>query len=160
MKIKIVFILVGFFLTINIVNAEKFKVVSIKKDTVNLMKYAENKNLFVVLYSSQYACFDCFKGIVKTLDSLQNKDKNINYIFVGNANNSSQARRKQIETINLIKKDLIIYFDVNEKIFNRYKVNTTPAIININASKINYISFDTFLKQKYDYYKVLKKYLK
>ena len=72
-------------------------------------------------------------------------DTNINYIFLAESNNSSYFRRKQIEIIYEIRNDLNVYFDINENIFNKYKVNKTPAIININNSKINYIPFSKII---------------
>ena len=142
MQIKIILILFIFFTITGTIKAEDFKVVTIKKDTLDLIEYAKNKNLFIVLFSKSYNCFGCFKDIIKKLDSLQHNDTNVSYIFLAECDNSSHSRRKQIEIINKIKNDLNVYFDINKNIFNKYKVDITPAMININNSEINYISFD------------------
>jgi hypothetical protein len=146
MQIKFVLILFCFLIAIQTIKSEELKVVTIKKDTVNLIEYANNKNLYVILFSCKYICFDCFNNIVKSLDSLQHYNTNISYVFLAESSNSSYERRKQIEMINQIRNDLNIYFDINENIFNRYKVDKTPAIININNSKIKYFPSNMFSK--------------
>jgi len=138
-----------------------FNVETIQGDTFNLMELSNSsENFFVVLFSWSYNCFDCFKGIVKDLDSLS-KQQDLDYIFVSSSDESSLNRRRQIETIRKIKKDAEIYFDIprRKNIFNRYKVDVTPAVIHIKNSKITFISFDNFTKRNHRYYDILKELL-
>ena len=160
MKIKILFIPFFLFLT-QIVKAEDFNVVTLQRDTVNLLEYVDsNKDFFVILFSWSYRCFDCFRDIVKDLDLL-GKQEDLDYIFVCSVDDSSLNRRRQIETIEQIKKDAKIYFDITgrKNIFSRYKVDVTPAVIHIKNSKITFISFDNFTKRNHQYYDILKELL-
>ena len=155
MRLKIFFVLCCFVLLSETTKAEELRVVTIKKDTLDLLEYAKDKNLFVILFSWGYSCFDCFRDIVNSLDSLHKKDTNIKYVFLCRSDNSSLARRNTIETIDKIKTNQVVFFDIDDTIFGRYKIDITPAVINIKDSKVSYISFDSFRKQKFNYQKVL-----
>ena len=162
---KIIFICALFLLSENLFS-EEFKVVTIRKDTIDLMKLSENNHLFIITYTYGYSCFDCFIDIVKNLDSLQKKyDENTKYVFLSKTKNNSQARRSEIENIGKIKPNLDVYFDIydeddkNSGLFAKYKISTTPSIFYIHNSKINYISFDK-LNNSGNYYSILKDIIK
>ena len=55
-----------------------FKVVTIQRDTFNLMELSNSSENFFVILIGSYSCFDCFRDVVKTLDSLYKK-KNLEY---------------------------------------------------------------------------------
>jgi len=162
MKLIFVFVFFIFLLSQTSCATHNFNVVTIQGDTFNLVELSKgNKDFFVILFSWNYNCFDCFRGVVKDLDSLS-KQKDLDYIFVCSTDNSSLNRRRQIETIQQFKKDAKIYFDIpdSKNIFEHYKVDVAPAVIHIKNSKLKFISFDTFVKQKHNYYKIFSKHLK
>ncbi len=144
------------FLFNNDLYSEEFKAVTIRKDTVNLMPTNKNENLFIITYSNNYSCFDCFKYIAKVLDSLNEK-----YIFLVKCSNTSQIRRSAIGNIKQIKKDVAVYFDIydntHDGIFEQYKIeNDVPAVFYLKNNKIGYISYRTFSKTDWQYEQLLK----
>jgi hypothetical protein len=155
MKIKYVFFVVLLILFTETAKAESFQAVTIKKDTINLLPN-NNENLFVIAYSNNYSCFDCFKYIAKALDSLNEK-----YIFLVKCHNSSQARRNSIDNIKQIKKDALVYFDIydktNDGIFEQYKINNdVPAVFYLKNNKITYLNYKTFSKTDWQYENISK----
>jgi thioredoxin-related protein len=161
MKLILVFIFL-ILLSQTACTTNKFNVVTIQGDTFNLIELSNSsENYFIILFSYSYNCFDCFRGVVKDLDSL-GKQKDLDYIFVADADNSSLNRRRQIETIQQFKKDAKIYFDIpnSKNIFKHYKIDVAPAIIHIHNSKINYISFEYLAKNNHKYYDIFEKLIK
>lgn len=129
---------------------EDFKVVNIKKDTVSLTDLSQDVDLFVVVFTGRYICFDCFKKIITTLDSLCKIYPKLDYIFLGNAE-SSQERRMQIEKIEQIKETKLKYkyFDAG-KVLEKYKIVDSPAVFFLRDGKItSFISLKDFEKVNY-----------
>jgi hypothetical protein len=157
---KIIVIL--FFILVYPAQSADFKVVTIQRDTFNLQKLSNgSEHFFVILFSWGWACFDCFNGIVRDLDSLA-KRKNLDYIFVCSSDNSALTRRRQIETIQQFKKDARIYFDIpsDKNIFKRYRADVTPAILYINNSKTKFISLQDLAKNNYKYFDIFRKLIR
>ena len=70
MKMKFVLFFLLFTL-LQTAKAEDFITVNIKKDTINLMDFANKNHLFVIVFNGKYSCFECFLNLIKSIENLQ-----------------------------------------------------------------------------------------
>lgn len=129
----------------------KYEIVSIKKDTFDIIRL--DSSLFVIAMDYGYSCFDCFKHLSLTLDSL-----NYTYIFLVKCANNSQARRNRLDLIRSINANAKVFFDIYDanSLFSKYNIKETPSLIYIHNSTYKYISYNTFKTSNYNYRKQIK----
>ena len=142
--------------------ANDYKMINIQKDTFDLIKMSKEKYLFVITYSYGYTCFDCFKYLIKSLDSLKKYYNNVDYLFIAKVQNSSQSRRENIKNIQVIDKNINVYFDIYDEniltsgLFAKYKIDKTPTILFIKNNEVTHIPYNDFNFEKNNTFQKLK----
>lgn len=143
--------------------ASEYKAITIKRDTIDLVNEYKEKYLVIICYGYGYTCFDCFKYLVKSLDSLKQKNNALEYIFLARVDNSSQSRRAAIQTLQSIKKDGKVFFDIYEdknkehSLFEKQQIIKTPAILTLHNGKSKYLPYNYFNFVKNDTYNKIKR---
>jgi hypothetical protein len=140
-----------------------------KKSKISLDSITTNNGVFIILFNG-YSCFDCFKTIIKAIDSISNS-KTGNYCFLIRCNDVFD-RKKKFEQLKKIKNICdSLFFDIHasqdvwpphdykDGIFSLFPIVQTPAIIYFNkiTKTMNFTDYIELFSenQKIDLKKVL-----